>query len=61
MKKPDIRDALLKASVVRDGKHVITCAKALDLAETHGVPPGRIGRMCDAANIKIRQCKLGCF
>ena len=61
MKTTILKDALLKAVVLRDGKQIITCAKALTLAEQHGVPPGRIGKMCDDAHIKIRQCKLGCF
>jgi len=61
MKPITLRNVLLKAAALRDGKRVITCTKALALAGKHGVSPGRIGKLCDDANIKIRQCKLGCF
>jgi len=61
MKVTALTEALAKATVTRDGKRILTFAKALQLAGQFQVPPGRIGRLCDAGGIKIRRCKLGCF
>ncbi len=61
MKSTAMKEALAKATVTRDGKRILTCAKALQLADRFHLPPGRIGRLCDAESIKIRRCKLGCF
>jgi len=56
-----LKETLLKATVQRDGKPIITCKKVLRLAEQFNVTPRRVGNLCDRENIKIRQCQLGCF
>lgn len=47
--------------VMRGGERRLTCAQALELAERFGVEPARVGKLCDAAGIKLRHCQLGCF
>ncbi len=54
---PRIKEALLKAAP--EGK--ITCPEARKLAEALGVDPRVIGDACNALQIKIKDCALGCF
>lgn len=61
MKSKDVKEALLKATVTKNGRRIISCDRVLRLAARLRVPPARLGRMCDCEEIKIRQCKLGCF
>lgn len=61
MKTSDLKRAVLKAVVNRGGKPILSCKKALTLADKFGVTPRRVGALCDRENIKIRQCQLGCF
>ena len=44
-----------------DGKQALSCPRAHVLAEDLGVSLRRIGRICDAEQIKITNCQLGCF
>lgn len=57
MNDQELRQAVGK--LARDGQ--VACKVLLDLAEKTGTPPGRIGRLCDDMNLKIRACQLGCF
>jgi hypothetical protein len=57
----EVKKALLKASVVLNGKNTITCEKLLKLSMKLKVSPARIGSLCDDLGIKITKCKLGCF
>jgi hypothetical protein len=43
----------------KNGK--ITCAQALAIAEETGVPPSKVGAALDELDIRITDCKLGCF
>ena len=43
----------------KEGK--IFCKDALDLSRELNLSPAEIGRECDALQIKIRGCQLGCF
>jgi hypothetical protein len=56
--KQAVEDAV---KVMRGGERRLTCAQALELAERFGVEPARVGKLCDAAGIKLRRCQLGCF
>ena len=52
-----VRQAIERASA--DGR--VDCALLLDLAERTGTPPEQIGRLCDQMNVRISNCRLGCF
>jgi len=39
----------------------IACETARDVAGKLGVPLGKMGKLMDQLNVKIRQCSLGCF
>ena len=39
----------------------ITCSRARELAEQLKVPPAIIGKACNALEIRIKACELGCF
>lgn len=60
-KSDELKAALVKSSRTRNGKRIVTCKQALALAAAFKVPPRRVGRICDAEGIKLRQCLLGCF
>ncbi len=53
----EIRAALRRYA--RGGR--IACPRALEVGARLGVPPARVGRVCDRAGIKIVHCQLGCF
>lgn len=58
----ELKQAVEEAvKVMRGGERRLTCAQALALAERFGVEPERVGKICDAAGIKLRRCQLGCF
>ena len=57
----ELKAAVNQATRSRNGRRVLTCRQALALADRFCVPPRRIGRICDAEGIKLRQCLLGCF
>ncbi len=58
----ELKQAVEEAvKVMRGGERRLTCAQALALAERFGVEPARVGKICDAAGIKLRRCQLGCF
>ena len=61
MKANLLKSEVLKAVVSRSGKPILSCKKALQIAEKLKVTPKRVGALCDKENIKIRQCQLGCF
>jgi hypothetical protein len=56
-----LREAVVAAVRTTRTERRLSCAKALELAEQFGVRPARVGALCDAEGIKIRQCRLGCF
>jgi hypothetical protein len=53
----ELKPLLKKKS--RGGK--ITCAKALAIAAEYGVPPSKVGAALDELDIRITDCRLGCF
>ena len=57
----ELIDAVIKTATEVDSRKKLTCAEAFRLAEQFGVKVPEIGRICNAQNIKIRNCQLGCF
>ena len=57
----DLVDAVIKAATDIDGKKKLPCVKAFQLAERFEVEKLEIRRICDANEIKICNCQLGCF
>lgn len=56
-----IRKLVLESAVERQGRKILSCARAFEIHRQHGVPLAEIGRICDENDIKIRACQLGCF
>ncbi len=56
--KPELIKKQL-AEVAVNGR--IKCADAFRIAESLGVSPDVVGEMADDLNIKISNCRLGCF
>ena len=58
----ELLEAILAAATVReDGRQLMACPRAFELAEQLGVEVSEIGRLCNREGIKIAQCQLGCF
>lgn len=53
----DLREAIRR--LADDGR--AACGALLALAERTGVPPGRIGRLCNELGVRVRACQLGLF
>ena len=57
-----LRDDLAQRLTSRaDGKPVLRCEDAFDLAGKHGVAIAVVGDLCNEQGIKIVRCQLGCF
>ncbi|HOC70288.1 MAG TPA: hypothetical protein PKO23_15885 [Candidatus Hydrogenedentes bacterium] len=59
--KQEIIDAILAAVSEREGRRVLSCPQAFQIAERFGVAVRRIGDYCNAEGIKMVHCQLGCF
>lgn len=58
----ELLEAIMEAATVReDGRQLMPCPRAFELAEQLGVEVSEIGRLCTREGIKIAQCQLGCF
>jgi len=57
MNDEELKDAIVQLAF--DGK--VNCKDLLELAARTGVPPKKIGAMCNEVKIHIRNCQLGCF
>lgn len=56
----DTKELLEKVKeVAPHGK--ISCSEACALAEKLGLHPSEVGKVCNANDIKIFGCDLGCF
>jgi hypothetical protein len=53
--------AILAALRARAREDRIDCREALAIAARLGIPPARVGRVCDRHGIRITNCQLGCF
>ena len=54
-------EAIHAAAVDTDGKKMLTCASALELAGMFGIEATEIGNICNEEKIKLHKCQLGCF
>jgi len=61
MKPEELDRVVLEASVELDGKRKLSCARAFEIAERHGVAKKEIGKSCNRAGVRIAACQLGCF
>jgi TolB-like protein len=52
---------VLEGAVEREGRKVLSCARAFEIHRRHHVPLAEIGRICDENDIRIHACQLGCF
>lgn len=59
--KQEIIDAISDAATERDGRKLLACSQAFQIAEQFGVPVRKIGDYCTAEGIKMVHCQLGCF
>jgi hypothetical protein len=56
-----LEKAIKDVVVVKGGRTMLRCEKALALALYCGVDARKVGAYCNKRKIKIVQCKLGCF
>ena len=54
-------EAVIDTAIEVDGKKKMPCAKAFALARRLDTSIRRIGDICNAQDIKICKCQLGCF
>ncbi len=59
--KQEIIDAILAVVSEREGRRVLSCSQAFQIAERFGVAVRMVGEYCNAHGIKIVHCQLGCF
>lgn len=58
----ELVEAVKNTAIERDdGRLVLRCADAFELAERFGAELGDIAPICNQNKIKIVQCQLGCF
>jgi len=57
MTEKELRQEILRQAT--EGR--VSCRPMLELARRTATPTGKIGRLCDKLNIRIRGCQLGCF
>jgi hypothetical protein len=55
------RKLVLDSAVDVDGRKKLTCEKALELSRKNDISLKEIGEICDAEEVKITNCQLGCF
>jgi hypothetical protein len=61
MNKNQLAAAIFRHTTVADGRRRISCEQAHRLAAEWGAEVARIGEICQAEQIKITHCQLGCF
>ncbi len=61
MDQKTIRKLVLEHAVERQGRKILSCARAFEIHRRHDIPLADIGRTCNENDIKIRACQLGCF
>lgn len=52
---------IMNASVLREGKKVLSCTQAVKLSKEHNISLKEIGEACNRHGIKLIECQLGCF
>ncbi len=58
---PSLQKAVRRAAVPDGQRLTLSCERAHRLAAELNVDVRRIGAICQAENIKIVHCQLGCF
>ncbi len=61
MDQTQLAAAIEAALRLENGRKQLSCARAHVLAEDLKVTLAEIGRYCQARDIKITDCQLGCF
>ena len=56
-----LKAIVFKATFEEDGRRKLTCPDAFKLAAEHGVELLDIARVCNANDIRLCKCQLGCF
>ncbi len=59
--KENITNRIKGAAAEIDGQRKLTCKKAFQLAEELNLSLKDMGDICNAEDIKIIHCQLGCF
>jgi len=54
-------DAIRAATFEADGKTKLACTAAFQIAATTPATLADIGRVCNANDVRITKCQLGCF
>jgi translation initiation factor IF-3 len=62
MDNEKILEAILRVAGTRDdGRKTLGCGEAFTLADELGLDLMDIAQVCNANNVKIVRCQLGCF
>jgi hypothetical protein len=56
-----LEEAIKKAAVEKEGRMILPCAAAFQIAGETGATLAEIGAACNEHRIKIVRCQLGCF
>jgi hypothetical protein len=56
-----LAEAVKQAAVERNGRLVLSCPQAFDLARKTGADLNAVAGICNEEQIKIVGCQLGCF
>ena len=59
--KEKLVKAVISAASIEEDKKFLSCAAAFELAAKFDVKIGEIGDICNAQEIKLKECQLGCF
>lgn len=59
--KEDATNRIKDTAAEKDGQGILTCKRAFQLAEELNISLKDIGDICNAEDIKIIHCQLGCF
>lgn len=57
----ELVDAVIKSATENNGRKKLSCAEAFRLADRFGAKVLEIGHICNANDIRITNCQLGCF
>ena len=57
----EIFKSVINSCNIVDGKKMLSCEKAFQLAETFGIEKIEITKICNKNSIRICKCQLGCF
>ncbi|NVL91398.1 MAG: hypothetical protein HWN69_10525 [Desulfobacterales bacterium] len=60
-KKEELVNSVLERAQESDGRKRLACVEAFELARQFKVEVIEIGRICNRHNIRISNCRLGCF